>query len=205
MTTGTQGSARGILAAVVGAVGLAACGGGGPVGDPGLVGNPPTSSGQKLAFAYFQRCINPIFLKRLQITLNGVVTTNTCAAGGCHDNTTGTGGALRIIPTAQPVDVTNPANTPAVIKTSDMYKNFFSAQGEVVIGSPAQSLLLNKPLVINVLHGGGQIFANDQDPDVRLIQFWISNPSPQGQDEFSTATYGMFSPADPNSGTCNSN
>ena len=36
-----------------------------------------------------------------------------------------------------------------------MYKNFYSAQGAVVLGSPTQSRLLTKPLVQGVLHGGG--------------------------------------------------
>jgi hypothetical protein len=107
------------------------------------------------------------------------------------------------------VDLANPANTPDVIRASDMYKNFFSAQGETVIGSPAQSLLLNKPQLLNVLHGGGLIFASNQDPNVKLMQYWISNPAPQGQDEFSTTTYSTmftpaFNPSSPNSSTCNS-
>lgn len=178
-------------------VGLAACGG-------GTVSNSPVASTQTLAFAYFQRCVNPIFLKKLQITLNGVTVTNTCAAAACHNNATGAGGALRIIPTAQTIDLSDPANTPSVIRASDMYKNFYSTQGETIIGSPSLSLLLNKPLVRNVLHGGGQIFASDQDPNVKLIEYWISNPAPQGQNEFSSATYAMFTPADPNTGACNS-
>jgi len=110
---------------------------------------------------------------------------------------------LRLFPGAPVVDVTNPANTPDVIRAGDMYKNFISAQGQVVISSPDQSRLLNKPLVRGVLHGGGQIFASAQDPNVKLIEYWITNPVPLGQDEFSTATYNMFTPADPNAGTCN--
>jgi len=180
-------------------IALAACGG-------GTVSDPPLSGTQQvLAFAYFQRCVNPIFTKPLQITVNGKTVTNTCAAAACHNNATGAGGALRIIPTAQVIVVTNPANTPEVIRASDMYKNFYSAQGETIIGSPSLSLLLNKPLVRNVLHGGGQIFASDQDPNVRLIEYWISNPAPQGQDEFSTATYAMFTPENAMTGACNSN
>lgn len=187
------------------ASGLAGCGGGGgnPFGNPPLVDNPAAVGGQKLSFAYFQRCINPILLAQLQVNQGGVVSTNSCAGSGCHDNANGTGGALRVVPGAQALDVTNPANTPDVIRASDMYKNFYSAQGATVIGSPTQSRLLTKPLVQNVLHGGGLIFANDQDPNVKLIQFWISRSAPQGQDEFSSATYSMFTPADPNTGTCN--
>ena len=67
-----------------------------------------------------------------------------------------------------------------------MYKNFYSAQGEVVFGSPTQSRLIAKPRLLGVLHGGGLIFENDQDPNVRLIQYWITHPMPAGQDEFST-------------------
>jgi hypothetical protein len=57
--------------------------------------------------------------------------------------------------------------------------------------------------VQGVLHGGGLIFADTNDPNVRLLQYWISRPMPQGQDEFSTASAAMFTPADPATGTCN--
>jgi hypothetical protein len=193
------------LAAFAGAVGLAGCGGSGsnPIDNPPLVANPGITGGQKLSFAYFQRCINPIFLAQLQINQNGVISTNTCAGSGCHDTVTGTGGAFRVVPGAQPLDVTNPANTPDVIRASDMYKNFYSAQGMTVLGAPTQSRLLAKPLVLGMLHGGGLVFPSQQDPNAKLIEYWISHPSPQGQDEFSPATYGMFTPADPNAGTCN--
>jgi hypothetical protein len=182
---------------------IAGCGGGNPLSNPATVSNPPGNTGQSLSFAYFQRCINPILLAQLQINLNGVISTNTCAAAGCHDNISGTGGAFRVVGAAQAVDITNPANTAAVIRASDMYKNFFSAQGEVVFGSPAQSRLIAKPRLLNILHGGGLIFETDQDPNVKLMQYWISRPVPQGQDEFSSAANSMFTPADPNTGACN--
>jgi hypothetical protein len=185
---------RGLL---VLALTLTACGGSGnnPLGNPPTVSNPGVTSAQKLAFAYFQRCINPIFFTQFG--------TNTCGASGCHDSVNGTGGALRVIANAPVLDVTDPANTPDVIRAGEMYKNFYSAQGQVLITSPSQSRLINKPLVRGVFHGGGQIFASDQDPNIKLIEYWITHPSPLGQDEFSTATYSMFTPADPNAGTCN--
>lgn len=186
-----RGCAHGLVALV-----LAGCGGSNPLDNPPTVSNPANVSGQRLSFAYFQRCINPIF--------NTVLGNNTCAASGCHDDRDGTGGALRIVPNAAAIDVTNPANTPDVIRATDMYRNFYSAQGMTLLSSPLDSRLLTKPLVRGVLHGGGQIFSNDQDPNVRRILYWISNPAPQGQDEFGTATYNMFTPADPNVGTCNS-
>jgi len=186
------------------AAAVGSCGGGSnPLGNPSDVENPSTVGGQKLSYAYFQRCINPILLAQLRINQGGVISTNSCAGSGCHDSANGTGGALRVVPRAVPLDVTNPANTPDVIRQSDMYKNFYSSQAATVIGSPSQSRLLTKPLVQGVLHGGGLVFENEQDPNVRLIQYWISRPAPQGQDEFSTATYGMFTPPDPNTGTCN--
>jgi hypothetical protein len=198
---GRRALACGLAASAV----LSACGGSAsnPFDNPAAVGNVAITAGQRLSFAYFQRCINPILIAQLPIQVNGATSINTCAGSGCHDSTTGTGGALRIVAGAQPLDLADPANTPDSIRASDMYKNFYSAQGEVVLGSTAQSRLLAKPLLLNVLHGGGLIFANDSDPNATLIKYWISHPAPQGQDEFSTATYSMFTPADPKAGTCN--
>jgi hypothetical protein len=184
---------------------LASCGGnsGNPLDNPETITNPTILTGQHLAFAYFEKCVNPIFIAQLQINLNGTTSTNTCAGAGCHATATGTGGAFRLVPDAQPVDVSDPANTPAVIRLTDMYKNFYSAQGEVVIGSTAQSRLLDKPLLLGVLHGGGLIFPSIADPNAQIIKYWLTHPAPDGQDEFSTATYTMFTPADPKTGTCN--
>ena len=185
-------------------LGLTACGGtGNPLDNPPTVQNAVVTSGQKLSFIYFQKCIQPIFVAKLQINQNGAISTNTCAAAGCHDNATGTGGALRLLGNAQMVDLSNPANTPDVIRATDMYRNYYSAQGEVVFGAPLSSRLLAKPLTLNVLHGGGVIFLSESDPNVMLIKYWISRPVPQGHDEFSSAANGMFTPADPNAGTCN--
>ncbi len=183
---------------------LASCGGGGssnPFDNPATVTNPPGATGQHLSFAYYQRCIQPILTAQLPI-LSGTGN-NSCAGSGCHDTTTGTGGALRIAPSAAVLDVTDPTVTPALIRATDIYKNFYSAQGEVVFGSTTQSRILAKPLLLNVLHGGGLIFANQNDANAKLIAYWISHPAPLGQDEFSSATWAMFTPADPKTGTCN--
>lgn len=182
---------------------LAACGGSSnPLANPPVVSNPNSTQGnQHLSFAYFEYCINPIFLKQLQI--QGSASTNTCAGAGCHDTVTGTGGAFRVVPAAPALDVADPANTPDVIRASDMYKNFYSAQGMVVIGNTQESRLLFKPLLLGVFHGGGQVFPSDTDPNVKLIKYWITHPAPLGQDEFSAASNNMFTPADPKTGTCN--
>ncbi|MFT3663441.1 hypothetical protein [Piscinibacter sp.] len=172
---------------------LAACGGGGnPLANPDSVANPGQTTGQKLSFIYFQRCINPIYLMPLSVNQNGVVTTNTCASVGCHDDAKGTGGALRLIGAAQPVDLADPANTPDAVRATDMYKNFYSSQGATVIGAPAESRLLAKPL-LTTLHGGGRIFFDLDDANAKRIAYWIGRPMPQGQDEFSVAGNSMLS------------
>ena len=200
-----RNSATLLGAALVAAL-VSGCGGGegNPLGNPPTVLNPPASGGQRLSFVYFQRCINPIFLAQLQINQGGVVSTNTCASSGCHDNSTGTGGAFRVVQSAQRVNLADPANTPDMVRSSDMYKNFYSAQGSSVVGSPAQSRMLTKPLTLNVLHGGGVVFADMNDANARLLAYWIGRPTPQGQDEFSTSANTMFTPADPATGACNS-
>lgn len=177
---------------------VAACGGGdsNPLGNPSLVDNPQVLGGSRLSFRYFQRCIQPILDKRLPINQDGQVSINTCSSSGCHDTVNGTGGALRLVPAPAPA---SPASAPATIRASDMYKNFYSSQGEVVIGSPDQSRLINKPLVRNVLHGGGLIFESLDDPNAKEILHWISNPMPQSQDEFSAAGDALF---DPVTGNC---
>jgi hypothetical protein len=180
---------------------LAACGGGGALDNAPNVVNPPGATGQKLSFAYFQRCVNPVLNTPLPVNLNGAVSLNTCAAGGCHDNTTGTGGALRLLGQAAPVDQN--ALTADAIRATDMYKNYYSSLGESVVGSPDQSRMLNKPLVRGVLHGGGIIFENLDSREAKLIRYWINRPMPQGQDEFSAAANTMFTPADPATGACN--
>jgi hypothetical protein len=162
---------------------LAACGGGGsnPLDNPADVANPSADAGQKLSFAFYQKCINPLFLEQLPI--QGTAVTNTCAAGGCHDVTTGSGGAFRISQQAAEVPMSATPDA-AAIRQTDMYRNFKSTQGQVVFAEPSASRLINKPLVRNVLHGGGRIFLDDSDPKVRLLLYWMSHPAPQGLDEF---------------------
>jgi len=210
MTDNTQrtrrsaAAVRSTVAAAAAVLGLASCGGGSsnPLDNPSTLQNPTLTGNQRLRFSYFQTCVFPVFLKQLPIQFaNGATAVNTCAASGCHDNTNGTGGAFRVIGNAQPIDLSNPANTADIIKASDMYKNFYSAQGEVVFGSPMTSRILAKPMVNGVLHGGGLVFANAQDANARLILYWINNPAPSGQDEFTDPAFG-FTPGNPP--TCNS-
>ena len=189
-----------LLAAAAAAAGLAACGGGSPLDNPSTVANPAGAQGQKLSFAYFQRCVNPVLNLPLRVNINGAVTVNTCASSGCHDNTSGTGGALRLFGTAPAVSL---SLAPEAVRVSDMYKNYYSSLGETVVGSPEQSRLINKPLVRGVLHGGGLIFDSPDDAAAKLIRYWVNRPMPQGQDEFSVAANTMFTPADPVNGVCN--
>jgi predicted small lipoprotein YifL len=180
------------------AAALAACGGGNPLDNPPGVVNTPGGGGQNLSFIYFQRCINPMLVAQLALPGGGV---GSCASSGCHDSVRGTGGAFRMEANAADVDLA--ATAPDAARQTAMYRNFFSAQGSSVIGGPTSSKMLTKPLVLNVLHGGGQIFADANTPEARLLSYWIGRPMPQGQDEFSNAAASMFTPADPATGQCN--
>jgi predicted small lipoprotein YifL len=189
-----------MLAAPLLATLLAACGGGSPLDIPDEVANPPATGTRKLSFAYFQRCVQPILEAQLPITLNGVTTVNSCASSGCHDDTNGTGGALRLQAGAALVDL---GLTPEQIRATEMYRNFYSSQGEVVLSDALASRLIAKPLVRGVLHGGGLIFEREDDPLVRILRYWIEHPMPAGQDEFSTAGNALFTPPDAATGECN--
>ena len=61
----------------------------------------------------------------------------------------------------RPIDLTDPANTPDVDPRQRHVQELLLGAGlEVVIGSPTQSRLLAKPMLLNVLHGGGLVFAD---------------------------------------------
>jgi hypothetical protein len=208
-TLAAPGGARRRVAALAGvlAVLLGGCGGSGnPLDNPATVSNPTGSaSGQRLSFTYFQRCINPILKTDLQININGVVSTNKCAGSGCHDSNTGKGGALRVSESAPDVadTVVSPGNTIESLRATAMYKNYFSAEGSTIVGSGLDSLLIRKPLNLRVLHGGGLIFLSDTDPNIKLMKYWIENPLPETDDEFSTNITKMFANGDPIAGACN--
>ena len=188
-----------VLAAALAAT-LAGCGGGNPLDIPAEVANPPATGARKLSFAYFQRCVQPILEAQLPITLHGNTTVNSCASSGCHDDSNGTGGALRLRAGEALVDL---GLSPEAIRATGMYRNFYSSQGEVVLGDALGSRLIAKPLVRGVLHGGGLIFEREDDPLVRVLRYWIENPMPGGQDEFSAAGNALFTPPDAATGECN--
>lgn len=188
---------RGLSLPMVAAL-AAACGGGNPLDNPSNVANPPGTGGQSLSFVYFQRCVNPVLIAQLSLPAGG---TGSCAASGCHDNANGTGGAFRMEASAQAVDLAT--LSPDAARLTAMYRNFFSAQGSSAIGAPDNSKMLDKPLVRGTLHGGGQVFADANAPEARILAYWINRPMPQGQDEFSNAADSMFTPADPATGSCN--
>ena len=178
---------------------LAACGGGNPLDNPPLVDNALADGSQLLSFAYFQRCIQPIFTTPLPV-LDGSGATNTCASAGCHQDGRSTGGALALDPSATLQDGATPA---ATVRASAMYRNYLSARSTAIPGAALQSNLLRKPLVLNLLHGGGQVFANTDSVQAQRIAYWIAHPLPEGQDEFSPSADALFNPPDSASGACN--
>lgn len=190
------------LASIAMAVLAGGCGGGSPLDNAADIANPAGVRGQSLSFAYFQACVQPILIAPLAAPGAGG-SPNTCASSGCHDSVNGTGGALRLSGQVAPVDLADAASTPEAVRATAMYRNFVSAQGMAIIGAPEQSLLLAKPRLANVLHGGGLIFERADDDNVRRIAYWIGHPMPQGQDEFSAAANALFTPADRHTGRCN--
>jgi hypothetical protein len=173
---------------------VAACGGGNALDNSPDVVNTPGGGSQSLSFVYFQECVNPVLVAQLALPAGG---TGSCAASGCHDNANGTGGAFRMQGSAAPVDVASVGEDAA--RLTEMYRNFFSAQGSSVVGAPTTSKMLSKPLVQGVLHGGGQIFADANSPEARLLAYWISRPLPN---EFNAAD-SMFTPTGSDTRTCN--
>lgn len=191
------------FALAAGAVVVAGCGGGSnPLDNPPNVVNPPGGEGRRLSFAYFQRCVFPVLLAELPLLRDGQTGFNTCAGGGCHDDATGTGGALRVLRGASVIDLRDPGLTPELIRATDMYRNYYSAQGVTIPGDAEHSRLLAKPLLRNMLHGGGLIFETEDDPNAMLLRYWIEHPMPASQDEFGPAGNGMFSPPDAQTGRC---
>ena len=189
---------------VAAAVLIAGCGGSGnPLDNPANIDNPTGSvSGQKLSFAYFQYCVQPILVKDLPININGTISTNKCASSGCHDSVTGTGGAFRL--NAGVTDVAVTATTEAdkdLLRATAMYRNYYSARASAVVGSVTQSNLLNKPRVLGVLHGGGLIFLDGTDLNLKLMEYWITHPMPKSGDEFSDSS-GMFTTGVPGPTVC---
>jgi hypothetical protein len=193
-----------LLAVAGGALLVSACGGGGALDNAPTVSNPPGSAtGQALSFAYFQRCVQPVLSRDLTVRLGNATTQASCAASGCHDNVAGTGGALRLNKNAPAIDLASTTLTPEQIRATEMYRNFYSSQGESIVGNPLASRMLTKPLVRNVLHGGGLVFDNPDTPEAKVLRYWISRPMPAGQDEFSAAAAAMFTPPDIVTGQCN--
>jgi len=189
-----------------------ACGGGAFDNAPNVQNPQGNANGQALSFAYFQRCVQPVLRKDLPVRIGNQTVINSCAASGCHDNANGTGGALRLTAGAPdvPIALASPPNgtvangglAAAQIRQSEMYRNFYSAQGEAIIGAPLSSRLMLKPLVRTVLHGGGLVFDSDDNPDAKVIRYWISRPMPAGQDEFSDAAQALFAGGDVVNGAC---
>jgi hypothetical protein len=177
---------------------LASCGGSSPLDNPPDVNNGGSggTNGNRLSFSYFQKCVNPIVTTAVDPNKN-------CANAGCH-GPNGAGAAYRALIAAADVPLPVGAGQAETVRqTEDMYKNFRSAAGQATLTNVALSSLLTKPLN-TVIHRGGQIFPNASVTEAQIIRFWISNPVPATDDEFSASIdHILFSNGDPVTGTCN--
>lgn len=124
------------------------------------------ASGKTLCFDYYQRCVNPVFDDTL---MYGGISASNCSASGCHQAGIGPGGRFKVNPglSAQPL------TTPTQDRATQMYDNFRSAKDSTNLNDPRQSSLIKKPL-IEVAHGGGQIFIDPAALGVREFLFWVS-------------------------------
>lgn len=122
---------------------------------------PVAASGSTLCVADFEQCVNPIF----DALINGRTGQSTCAASGCHDVDTGSGGAFKVFPDAEP-------------GSPEIMSNFFAAKGFVNLDDPDQSKLLLEPLQgvfsISGTHTGGDIFPDTADACYGAIHEWAS-------------------------------
>ncbi len=184
---------------------LAACGGSSnPLGNPPVVSNPQSTQGnQHLSFAYFQKCINPIFLAQLpdpgNVDHQHLRRRWLSRHSDRHRRRFSFGAGARRRSTSR-----DPANTPDVIRATDIYKNFYSAQGDGRRRQHHAEPARRQAAACSASSTAAARSSRDEnDPNIKLIKYWITHPAPLGQDEFSTATYTMFTPADPKTGTCN--
>lgn len=141
------------------------------------------ATGKTLCVADFEMCVSPIF----DAVIDGRTGQTTCAAGGCHDQATGSGGAFKIFP--------HPA-----AGSTQMMANFFAAKAFANLDSPADSKILLEPLQgqssITGSHTGGDIFPDSGDACYSTLLHWIS----QRVDEDTSASCGACTA--PDVGSC---
>ena len=122
---------------------------------------PVAASGSTLCVADFEVCVNPI----LDAVVLGRTGQATCSGSGCHDVNTGSGGAFKVFPGAEP-------------GSPEMMSNFFATKGFVNLDAPDQSKVLLEPLqgVFSVTgtHTGGDIFPDTADACYGAIEQWAS-------------------------------
>lgn len=118
------------------------------------------ATGQTLCRLDYETCVDPIF----HSVISGRTGPVTCSASGCHDNVSGSGGGLKLVP--------NPG-TPA-----DLQANFLRARTFGNLNAPDQSKLLLEPLTgqsaISGTHTGGDIFPGTNDACYRVVRDWIA-------------------------------
>lgn len=123
------------------------------------------ASGEQLCQEFFEACVAPILLSPIDVPSRGVSVT--CAAEGCHDIASGSGGAFKLYRSAAPA-------------SDDMSANYLSARSFSNVSDPPLSRLLLEPLAgsdsVVGSHGGGDIFADPNDTRYQEIYYWITHP-----------------------------
>ncbi len=147
--------------------------------DDSVSNEPVAASGSTLCVADYEACVNPVF----DAIVLGETGQTTCAGSGCHDVNSGSGGAFKVFPGAEP-------------GSTEMLANFFAAKGFANLDNPDNSKLLLEPLQgessVAGTHTGGDIFPDTADACYQTIVQWISTRV----DDEAGASCGVCTPVD---------
>ena len=184
---------------------LGACGGGIEPASATPRGREPaaTPGSQQLSFAYFQKCVYPIFLAQLQIQGQRELDQHLRRLGLPRQrhrhrrrlSLDRQRAAARPRPT-RPTRPTSSARATCTRTSTRRRARWCSARRRRAACSPSR-------WCSTCCTAAAGLRQRPSDPNAKLITYWITHPVPLGQDEFSSAANSMFTPADPNTGTCN--
>ena len=150
-----------------------------PLDNPPTVSNPTAHRQTSSCPSPTSRsCINPIFLAQLPIH-SATARLDQHLRRRRVATTTPTAPAARFVscPTRSRSTSPNPANTPDVIRASDMYKNFYSAQGDGGDRlADAEPRCSPSRWCNGVLHGGGLVFETAQRSRTRKLIAVLDQP-----------------------------
>ena len=142
---------------------------------------------------------------QLPIQLNGTTTTNTCAGSGCHDNANGTGGAFRVVADARPSRPHRSGEHGRRHPRQRHVQELLLGAGRGGVRLAAQSRLLwPSRWCTACCTAAADLRRTRHDANAQADRVLDQPPgAARARTSSARATYSMFTPADPNTGTCN--